>query len=191
MKGVGRMKKRIILAGVIVLTLAVMAVFAQGFKSIKEVLLGFEEVPAVSTVAQGEFKATINKDETEITYELSYSALEGDVQQAHIHFGQRGVNGGISVWLCSNLPTPPTPASPPFPPTQACLPSPATITGTITPNHVVGPAGQGIAAGEFAELIRAIRAGSTYVNVHTTKFPGGEIRSQIDHGDGNEHGTRK
>jgi hypothetical protein len=43
----------------------------------------------------------------------------------------------------------------------------------------VGPTGQGIAAGEFAELVRAIKAGRTYVNVHTTKYPGGEIRGQI------------
>ena len=185
------MKKRIILAGIVVLTVAAGVVLAQGFKSIREVLLGFEEVPAVSTAAEGEFRATINKDETEINYELSYTGLEGSVQQAHIHLGQRGVNGGISVWLCSNLATPPTPASPPFPPTQACPPPPATITGTITPNHVVGPTAQGIAAGEFAELLSAIRAGATYVNVHTSKFPGGEIRSQIDHGNGNEHGTRK
>jgi hypothetical protein len=185
------MKKRIILAAIALLTVAFGVVFAQGFKGIRETLLGLEEVPVVSTLAEGEFKATINKDETEINYELSYSDLQGSVQQAHIHLGQRGVNGGISVWLCSNLPTPPTPASPPFPPTQPCPASPATITGTITPNHVVGPTGQGIAAGEFAELLRAIRAGATYVNVHTNLFPGGEIRSQINHGDGNEHGTRK
>lgn len=41
-------------------------------------------------------------------------------------------------------------------------------------------AAQGIAAGEFAELLRAVRAGQTYVNVHSTKFPGGEVRAQID-----------
>ncbi len=54
---------------------------------------------------------------------------------------------------------------------------------------VLGPAGQGIAAGEFNELLRAIRAGSTYVNVHTTGYPGGEIRAQIDRpGNGNGNG---
>jgi len=45
---------------------------------------------------------------------------------------------------------------------------------------VVGPAGQGIAPGELDEFIRAIRAGVTYVNVHSTKFPSGEIRGQIN-----------
>lgn len=180
------MNKRIILASALILTIAVAFAIAQGGKGIKEVLIGFEEVPAVSTVAHGEFKATINKDETAIEYELSYADLEGIVQQAHIHVGQRSVNGGISVWLCSNLASPPTP-----PGIQPCPSPPATITGVITPANVVGPTAQGVAPGEFAELIRAIRAGATYVNVHSTKFPGGEIRSQIDHGHGNEHGTKK
>ena len=35
-----------------------------------------------------------------------------------------------------------------------------------------------------------LRAGRTYANVHTTKFPGGEIRTQLDHGDddSDDHG---
>lgn len=185
------MKKRMILGTALLALTAAAVVFAQKLSSIKEVLTGFEEVPSISTVANGEFRATINKDETQISYRLSYTGLEGNIQQAHIHFGQKGVNGGISVWLCSNLPSPPTPASPPFPPTQACLSSPATITGVITPNHVAGPTGQGIAPGEFAELVRAIRAGKTYVNIHTDKFPGGEVRSQINNGDGDDHGGHK
>jgi hypothetical protein len=53
------------------------------------------------------------------------------------------------------------------------------VMGTITAAQVVGPAGQGIAAGEFEELVRAIKTGVTYANVHSTKFPGGEIRGQI------------
>lgn len=165
---------------VVALVSASTIVWGQGFKKISELLTGYEEVPSVSTVASGEFHAQISKDDSQIDWELSYADLEGTVQQAHIHFGQKGVNGGISVWLCGN-PTAPgvTPAIVPPPGTQACPPPPATITGTATAANVVGPANQGIAAGEFAELIRAIRAGKTYANVHSTKFPGGEIRSQL------------
>ena len=65
--------------------------------------------------------------------------------------------------------------------TQACPPSPATVTGTIRPADVIGPAGQGITAGQFAELVAAIRAGATYVNVHSSTYPGGEIRAQLGH----------
>lgn len=161
---------------VIALASATTIILAQGFKKISEFLTGFEEVPSVSTVASGTFDARISNDDSQIDWELSYSDLEGAVQQAHIHFGQKGVNGGISIWLCGN-PNPPT-IVPPLG-TQTCPPPPATISGTATAANVVGPAGQGIAAGEFAELIRAMRAGKTYANVHSSKFPGGEIRSQI------------
>lgn len=92
--------------------------------------------------------------------------------QAHIHFGQRGVAGGISAFFCSNLPSPP-------PGTQACPPSPGTVTGTIKASDVVGPTSQGIAPGELPELFEAIKAGATYANVHSTKFPSGEIRAQL------------
>jgi hypothetical protein len=61
------------------------------------------------------------------------------------------------------------------------------VTGTITTPNVIGPAGQGIAAGEFAELVDAIRAGVTYANVHTLpQFGGGEIRGQIRKGKGDK-----
>ncbi|MGH7279632.1 MAG: CHRD domain-containing protein [Candidatus Rokuibacteriota bacterium] len=135
-------------------------------------LHGYEEVPAVSTVASGDFSAKINRDGT-IDYELSYGDLEDTVQQAHIHVGQFSVNGGISVFLCTNLGNGPAG-------TQACPAPPATITGTISADDVIGPTGQGVAGGEFQELVRAIRAGATYVNVHSAKFPGGEIRGQLD-----------
>ena len=92
---------------------------------------------------------------------------------AHIHLGQKSVNGGIAVWLCSNLGTPGV---------QPCPAPPATISGIVMAADVVGPAGQGVAAGEFAELVRAIRSGVSYVNVHTSLHPGGEIRSQLSPG---------
>ena len=92
--------------------------------------------------------------------------------QAHIHFGQRSVNDGISVFLCSNLGNGPTG-------TKVCPPAPATVTGTIVPADVIGPTGQGIEPGAFAELLAAIRAHKTYANVHSTRFPGGEIRAQL------------
>ena len=146
-----------------------------GVKNFKEILTGYEEVPAISTSARGTFHARISNDGSSIEYALSYSALEGDVQQAHIHFGQPAVNGGVSVFLCTNLGNGPAG-------TQACPPGPVTITGTITADDVIGPTTQGIAPGEFAELLAAIRAGCTYANVHSSLFPAGEIRGQIDRG---------
>jgi hypothetical protein len=59
-----------------------------------------------------------------------------------------------------------------------------TIRGTITPADITaGAAAQGIAAGEFDEFVRAIRAGATYVNVHSVDRQGGEIRAQLENDD--------
>lgn len=185
------MKKKVAIASVMVLLGAVAIVFADGgFRRIREFLKGFEEVPVVSTVADGEFRARISNDQTQIQWELSYSDLESDVQQAHIHLGQKGVNGGITVFFCTNLGNGPAG-------TQPCPPSPATISGTITAADVSPPIpatlaarNQGLNTGELDELIRAIRAGKTYVNVHTTDRPGGEIQSQISHDEGHDHDGR-
>ncbi|MCI0402909.1 MAG: CHRD domain-containing protein [Acidobacteria bacterium] len=147
-------------------------VSAQGKRPLKATLQPFEEVPSVSSVAGGEFRAKISGDESAIEYELSYAGLEGTVTQAHIHFGQMGVNGGISVWLCGTAALPGPAGTPPCP--QA-----GTVSRTVTAADVIGPAGQGIAAMEFAELVEALRSGVAYANVHSTKFPGGEIRGQI------------
>lgn len=140
---------------------------------VKARLSGFEEVPAISTAAGGEFVAHIGSGN--LSYSLSYEGLEGNVLQAHIHLGQKGVNGSVSVFLCTNLGNGPAG-------TQLCPASPATVTGTIVADDVVGPAGQGIGLGEIDELLDAIEAGVTYVNVHTDLHPGGEIRGQVGRG---------
>ena len=144
---------------------------------------GFEEVPTVSTAGGGQMEAEINRAGTEIRYVLRYRNLEAPPTQAHIHFGADRTTGGISAWLCESAANPS-----PSPSTPTCDPAPATIRGSLTEENVVGPAGQGIAAREFAELVRAMRAGVTYANVHTSKFPAGEIRGQLvdDRGHGND-----
>ncbi len=101
-------------------------------------LKGYAEVPSVSSTAKGRFKASINGDT--INYELSYRDLEGEVRQAHIHFGQRGVNGGVAVYLCQTSFNPdPTGLAP-------TCPQSGTVSGTLRAANVVGPAGQGIDA---------------------------------------------
>ena len=175
--------RRLGLAIAIVTSVSVSAVvLGQGFKKISEILTGYEETPsAVSTTGNGTFKATISKDESRIDWELSYNDLEGAVQQAHIHFGQKSVTGPISVFLCTNLGNGPVG-------TQPCPAPPATISGTITAADVTNLANErGISAGELDELIKAVRAGTTYVNVHSTRWPGGEIRSQINGNSGHDH----
>ena len=141
---------------------------------IKASLIGFQEVPVVSTVARGEFHATISEDEQSIDYELTYSGLQGTVTQSHIHVAQRSVTGSIVIWLCGTT-TNPGPAG-----TQPC-PQAGTITGTIMAANVVAGAttSQQLMAGDLAAVIAAIRARVAYANVHTDLSPGGEIRGQI------------
>ncbi len=137
-------------------------------------LKGYEEVPAVSSTGTGRFKAKIDKASNTLHYEISYSGLEGEVRQSHIHIGQRGVNGGITLWLCQTTQNPsPTPTTTPF------CPQAGTVSGVLSSADVIGPVAQGVAAAEFSEVLAAIRAGVAYVNVHSSKHGGGEIRGQL------------
>jgi hypothetical protein len=175
--------RKLIFVGLVVLASVALAATAfadrgkggNGDKNFKAGLIGFEEVPSESTPGHGSFRARISGNE--IHYRLHYEdfeAAEGATTQAHIHFGQRGVSGGVSAFLCGGSDKP------------ACTPTEGTFEGVIDATDVIGPTGQGIAAGEMAELLRAMRKGYTYANVHTTLNPAGLIRGQIGHG--NRHG---
>ncbi|MET0144624.1 MAG: CHRD domain-containing protein [Ilumatobacteraceae bacterium] len=148
--------------------------FADGGRTdVREQLSGYDEVPALSTTGGGQFRAALNERSEQIKWELSFGNLETDVTQAHIHFENATNNGPIVVFLCSNLGNGPAG-------TQACPAQGGTISGTIGPENVgAGAAAQGIAAGEFAEVVTAIRSGAMYVNVHSVGRPGGEIRAQL------------
>jgi hypothetical protein len=135
-------------------------------------LVGYSEVPSQSVPGRGSFRAVIDEDAGTITYTLSYADVA--ITQSHLHLGQHHTNGGISVFLCTNLGNAPAGVT-----VQACPAAPAEITGVIMAANVTGPAAQGIAAGEFAELLAAIRNGSVYANIHSTGLPAGEIRGQV------------
>jgi CHRD domain len=180
---VSRRKLQLVLVfGLVSLLGAVGVAVATGGRDIREQLSGYEEDPlTLSTPANGEFKAEVDRSAQEIQYRLSYRDFETNVLQAHIHFGGRHQSGGISAFLCTNLGNGPAG-------TQACPLREGTITGTIRPADVIGPVGQGIAAGEFDELVSAIRSGVTYANVHSEARPGGEIRAQLADKDDDDNG---
>ena len=141
---------------------------------VKASLDGYQVAPkSLATNGSGKFEARIDDHDMTIDFELSYEDLEGGaVSFAHIHLGQRatGGSGDMSAYLCGG-------------PKPAC-PAGGTVTGVLFPSDVVGPSGQGIAPGDFKKLVRAIRSGATFVDVHTMGRPAGEIRGQIkDRGD--------
>jgi len=173
----------LVVAATVVLGVGAVAVAGSG-GGLKERLTGFEEVPAISTPGNGEFRARINEADQEIRYELTFGGMATDVRQAHIHFENRTNNGAIVTWLCDSATNPS-----PRPSTPECPAAGGTVTGVILPDDVgTASAAQGIGPGEFDEFVRAIRAGATYANVHTVERPGGEIRAQLEnssHGDDN------
>jgi hypothetical protein len=144
-------------------------------RRIEAKLTGFDENPTLSTTGHGTFRALITKEGT-VFYELKYADLEADITQSHIHFGKPAINGGIAVWLCG---TPANPGPATNLPPSCELGRSGTVTGSFDAGDVVGPAGQGIAPGEFEEFLEAIGAGATYANVHTTLRPAGEIRGLV------------
>ncbi len=127
-------------------------------------LSGDEEVPPADTDATGQAIFRLQKDGT-LYYKLIVANIE-NVRMAHIHLAPAGTNGGVVVWLYPDGPPP------------ALIPGRfqgVLAEGVITEANLVGA----LAGGTLDDLTDAIKAGNTYVNVHTNQFPGGEIRGQI------------
>jgi hypothetical protein len=153
----------------------------QGVNVFTATLAGEHEVPLVSSPAQGTFRAEIDEAAEMVHYELSYSGFTTAVRQSHIHIAQPFASGAIMVWLCDSA-TNPAPATVDVP---ACPQGEGTVSGMISASDVgTGSSGQGVAPGEFAEFIAAIRSGNAYANVHSAQSAGGEIRGQLKPGEG-------
>jgi hypothetical protein len=166
------MRRSILSTIAFVLVFTASAAVAQGPVSLAANLRGFDEVPAVSSFGNGTFEATLSDDLTELTYELTYSGLSGTVTQAHIHLAQPNVNGGIMVFLCSNLGNGPAG-------TPEC-PEEGSVSRTVSAADIIaGANAQGVPAGNFFRFQRALRQNMGYANVHSDRFPGGEIRGQV------------
>jgi CHRD domain len=169
---------------------------AQDNARLRTDLSGFNEVigpdlgiGAIFSTGNGQLTLKINKQSREITYELTYTFPDATpivgtqfVNQAHLHFGQKHTTGGINVWLCQSADSPAPAAVAASTPT---CPSPSgTVAGSITPAKVLALAAQGFPGGEagFDALLAALGSDAIYGNVHTDRFPPGEIRGQVgDH----------
>ncbi|MBI1296250.1 CHRD domain-containing protein [bacterium] len=129
-------------------------------------LSGDNEVPnAVITQAQGQAIFHVSKDGSEISYKLIVANIE-DVRMAHIHLAPAGSNGPVVAWLY--------PSAPPL----QLIPGRTNgilMQGTLRAANLTGA----LAGATIADLVDAMAAGNTYVNVHTVANPGGEIRGQI------------
>ena len=180
----GRRRLQLAAAVVVVLGLAAASVALasgrdhgngkHGKSQFRAKLTGFQETPALNGTGQAKLKLSLT--DTGGSFQLDYSGLSGPPLAAHIHVGQFGVAGGVAIFFCGGGSKPACPAS-----------TSGTVSGTFTAADVLGPTAQGFTAGDLANVERAIRAGVAYANMHTAKFPGGEIRGQITHGEGHGH----
>ena len=162
-----------VLAAIAVLGLTVSTTSAEGDTvTAKAKLSGFQENLPKLTNGAGSFDATISGGK--LSYKLTYSGLSSPAFMAHIHFGQTAVNGGVFLWLCGST-TAPGPAG-----TPNCPAGGGTVSRTgVSAADIQTVAGQNLSAGDFAGALRVLQSGDAYANVHTTTFPGGEIRGQI------------
>lgn len=130
-------------------------VSAAGPETFNATLSGGSETPPAAGGGSGNATVTIAADELSIGYTVNYSGLSGAVVAAHIHIGAVGVAGPIILPLAVG----PTP-----------------LTGTLTATDLKAAGG----VTTFTGALAAIRAGGTYVNLHTAANPGGEIRGQLN-----------
>ena len=136
-------------------------------------LTGFEETPAIIANGTGHLQLTLHDNGT-MDFEMTYSGLTGPASASHIHIGQSGQMGGVTIFFCGGGGRP------------ACPGAAGTVTGTITAADVIPLPAQGLAAGDLAAVLRAMRVGATYANIHTAAHGGGEIRGQIQGGGDND-----
>jgi len=133
-------------------------------------LSGFGEVPPKLVNGNGRFTGTLSEDGTSISWTLKWTGLSGPAGAAHIHFGQAQVNGGVFVFFCGGGGRPACPDGPDHS---------GEVTGTWTATDILPVAAQNLTAGDFAGVLRILRAHEGYANIHTTLFPAGEIRGQV------------
>jgi hypothetical protein len=132
-------------------------------------LISENETPlALHTNGTGKLTLTVNSNST-LSYTLTYSGLSSAANVAHVHFGKPSDSGGVIFYLCGG-------------PKPACPAGGGTVSGTIAAADIMGPTAQGLAVGDFNGALKEIRAGFTYANVHSTTYPGGEIRGQLGRG---------
>jgi Cu/Zn superoxide dismutase len=115
-------------------------------------LSGNQEVPMRTTPATGTMDVSYNKTSRTLSFTVNWQNLTTAPVGSHIHGpAAKGVNAGVKF--------------------DFTTPLPKTASGTYNGSVVV----DGTAIKEDSLL-----NGFYYVNIHTTTYPGGEIRGQIE-----------
>ena len=144
------------------LAVAATAAQAQSRVTVRAMLGGGNEVPAVSAGAHGEAVVTIDRAAGTIDYEVNIFNLPSGIVASHIHAGTAGVNGPIVI----NFPVAAVGQSGAF-----------QLKGSARASELIQRPESGVRS--FDDVAFAIASGAAYVNVHTQANPGGEIRGQL------------
>ncbi len=124
---------------------------------------GAQEVPAVVTSGTGVARFTLNRYGKRLGFAV-YVANAPAIVQAHIHLGPRGENGPVVAFL--------------FGPADPSVNVDGLLArGWLTDDEVSEQDGFD---GTVRELVRRMRNGLAYVNVHSEANPSGEVRGQIE-----------
>jgi hypothetical protein len=134
-------------------------------------LAGSKEVPVNLSAGTGDISVKIDESPASATIVLEYSGMTGNASMAHLHLGNPWESGPVIVTICGGGSSRTCPAQN----------LETRFTFPLTAGAITAVPGQGFTA-DVATLIRAIRAGAVYANVHTAQYPNGEIRGQIGRG---------
>jgi hypothetical protein len=149
------------LAGLFVLLVSATQAQAQTI-TFNAALSGGNEVPGVVTGSAGTSVVTWNTTTKAGTYRVDVYNMPVGTTASHIHVGAPGVGGPVVI----NFTVPAGGISNDF-----------ALSGTFGCSDVTVRAAQGINSCEDFE--QALLLGNTYVNVHSTANPGGEIRGPL------------
>jgi hypothetical protein len=126
-------------------------------------LTGSQEVPPVTTDAQGWAQFTLNDDGT-LSYELRAVGPIVNATQAHIHLGARNQNGPVIVFLYGLTGG------------ENFNAGDLIASGTLSDANVIARPGF---TPSISNVVQRIIQGRAYVNLHTILNPPGEIRGQL------------
>lgn len=141
-------------------------------------LSGASEQPPTVSPGTGSALVILDPVANTLQVEVSFSGLLGPTTASHIHCCQASPGVG-SVMVATTTPT--FPGFPlgvtfgtydqTFDLTQASSYNPAFITSAFNPTGTI--------AGAEDALIAGLENGETYLNIHTTVDPGGEVRAPL------------
>lgn len=133
---------------------------------------GANEVPAVTTTGGGYGTLTLSANNQVATVNIAFGRLSAPIAAAHLHCcAAPGTSGGVALNF-----VPPSIAAGSF--TRMFDLTLASTYGTAFFNGSAGP-GLATAATAQARLLAGLNAGQAYFNLHTSNFPGGEIRANL------------